>query len=771
MIKFFKLLGVLLICAFDVNAAPVAVQSGEHDGFTRLVLTLPETTTGWELGEKSGAHTVTIDDREAEFSISDVFSRIPRTRLASIHAEPNTGVLELTLGCRCQVNAYRFGAAYLVIDISDTLAGDLDENTQIVSPTLSFGTGYSEKTELKTMLDFGESEVISSVEPEPRENSNSSAARSIEELLPLNDYLAQQRDVRPAQNLLVEQLGRAASLGLLKPTQSLGMNEVATKETAPVSGEEGVLQAAQSMPKVRNINLTAQSSVDRDLSEAVGRLQGERASNECKSLISFTGNIGADEVTEQIGNLRGQLMGEFDEIQQDAVLQLSTIYLGLGFGAEARQILALVELSGHEITVRKAIADIMDYGQVLNFNPFEGKSNCETSVAMWSVLSKKMPDNRYPINSTSVMRTFSALPLHLRVHLGPMLSERLLLAGDKDSAKYILKLIERAIPNPDHHFDMAEARLDQAQGDIASATRELKSIVNSETDLSPHALVDLIDTYHEQGIPISQDTAALVGAFVLEHRNSPIGVKLRRAHALARARAGQFDTAYNALVEIADRDGSQNAVVTRSEVTGVLISEADEYTFIENIVLNVIEPELDIATVYQNSAAERLIGASFPEQALQLIERAAIAPHDRTRKLLRARATLMMQRPRQAEVHLMGLEGHDVDTLRASARFQAEDFETAIDLYEGLSDGESAERSAWLAGNWEKLEASQTDLYKQISTIMRVQSKPTSLADENSTPVIGVLAANRALLQKSVSARATLNGLLNLHSIDASSLE
>ena len=113
--------GILLVLLAQTAAAQtVTVRSGEHDGFTRLVFDLPQ-SRDWTLTDE-GAGTgidLVLDGAALLFDTDRVFDRIATDRVASVEALDARNGVRIGLNCRCDVSAFRFGEAMLVLDIRD----------------------------------------------------------------------------------------------------------------------------------------------------------------------------------------------------------------------------------------------------------------------------------------------------------------------------------------------------------------------------------------------------------------------------------------------------------------------------------------------------------------------------------------------------------------------------------------------------------------------------------------------------------------------------
>lgn len=130
MIRSLHMLAAVLALAGPLSAETISTQSGEHDGFSRLVLRLPD-GTDWSLTQDGRSATLNIDSADAVYDTSGVYQRIPRTRIESLGQNGSGQPLRMALGCDCSVRAYKLASGHLVIDVRDGAADGL---------TASYGT-------------------------------------------------------------------------------------------------------------------------------------------------------------------------------------------------------------------------------------------------------------------------------------------------------------------------------------------------------------------------------------------------------------------------------------------------------------------------------------------------------------------------------------------------------------------------------------------------------------------------------------------------------
>jgi hypothetical protein len=108
---------VLAMLASVAQAEIIPVRSGEHQGFSRIVVPLPG-LGDWVFGRVPGGYELRVERADAQFDVADIFDKIPRTRLVGA-TTPGAGRLYLALGCDCSGDAFELSGGRLVIDIKD----------------------------------------------------------------------------------------------------------------------------------------------------------------------------------------------------------------------------------------------------------------------------------------------------------------------------------------------------------------------------------------------------------------------------------------------------------------------------------------------------------------------------------------------------------------------------------------------------------------------------------------------------------------------------
>src|SRR5690606_1700870 len=131
---------------------------------------------------------------------------------------------------------------------------------------------------------------------------------------------------------------------------------------------------------------------------------------------------------------------------------------------EARQYLGLLgEERNDQAALLDAMARIVDEEAVTD-SPFDGQESCDTAAALWATLARRDQPLPPRTNGPAAARSFSALPPHLRRHLGPALVDIFLAAGDEPTARIVRDAILRLPDEGSPDVALMEARYHLAGG-------------------------------------------------------------------------------------------------------------------------------------------------------------------------------------------------------------------------------------------------------------------------------------------------------------------
>lgn len=755
----------LVSAASSAASQEVQFRSGEHGEFTRLVATLPSTDTKWTITAQDQRYTIKFDGDDISFKTNTIFDKIARNRLDQVIPNAKTGEIELQLACDCRIVSIPYNDRYVIFDIRDGRAPSGPKKPKI---PLSFGVAVKQDTPQRVFRYT----LLEAARPTPAVAAPKPRPNVVKEALSLRANLDRRSRTNLVREQLAAQIGRAATQNLLQ-TLPKQKDRFAESRNHKVSDQNAGTHQRSDAPAhekmdtgSQNLNVSAYNVIDEAGKDIAALLSGRLGSGSClpEASLDIASWGGDGTFDQQLGELRKNLVGEFDRTQPDVLEDMARFYIHYTFGVEARQILDMMPYS-NKVIMLSAMAQLVEDGTVTRGkNPFINQGHCDSQVAFWAALGG---DRLVGENSVkAVVDTLNSYPRHLREQLAPHLSNRLVEMGETEAALLVLNAVERVNPTPGPQFEMAQAALDAEVGNTEKATETLKKVASENTAMTTYAVVELIESHIKQDIPLADDTIALVGALAVEHKSGAMGPDLRRAHALARMQAQDFATAYAIVAEISGRDGASAAKTVRSQVTSALAANADGFDVIDLALRQKLTDPGRLKTQAAMDLATRLFALGFSDETKKILQSIDASQTPVAQRMLRARLALQEQLPKRAEAELLGLTGAEADELRAQARSLSGDHDAAATLLTNLGQADRAEAEAWLGGNWNTLSDSQVDVHRKTSELVNL-SQQAQPAQSNSSSKIsqGILAQNRDLLSGSAETREILSELLNWHNV------
>ncbi|MEB8387672.1 hypothetical protein OO012_10560 [Rhodobacteraceae bacterium KMM 6894] len=734
-------LSVVSICVGSaLTAQEVRVLSGAHDGFSRLVVYMPSRIPWKMTGEKT-EREISFESTALQINTSLVFNRIEGVRLAAVSPLRAAVGLKLSMKCECDVTVFWHGKTMLVIDVADprsdapfdvAMASLVEKPVDLAKPTGS-SLPYS----------FPAPVAPSVATKLATEHFNNEVDRS-------RGVKSMQTDIDHTRRTLAREIARAASLGLIsaqefpvapKPTD---LPRDLTVKMPPLS------EAASAQPE---INLHALTSADHIV---VQQIDGDTQTGgglpciapAAVAIATWGEGVG---FASQVGAARTRLIEELNTVTSSAALDLARLYLYFGFGAEAMQVLKLIDVKTTEVEVANAMAQILERGHATTDTLF-GQLECDSHVALWSALSyEDLPANT-AVDTDAVLRAVSAMPVHLRRILGPQMVRKFTAAGQSTSAERTFRIIDRIPAKPTSDQMLAAAEIEIAMGDPMPSDASLETVVNANTTTSAEALVRRIDSRLKVGGGVPQSMANLAGAYAQEQEGTRNGQELARVFIEATAAAGSFDAAFAEMKRLFSKMPVEKQRHVVNTVLELLVNEADELTFLRYADQFSNLAEVGLPPRLGNKLARRFLNVGFPDLAQPYLRTPASGSDLQNRRLLRAEVDLENGAPHQALVDLLGLDGKDANILRAKAKSQLGEHRAAHQLFLSAGETKSALREALLAEEWKHVEAIADEELVDVVSL--------GLSDKIGEEPIGALARNRVLLDASAFAREEVKKLL-----------
>lgn len=763
---------LLLLPALPAMAQDLPMRSGEHGAFTRLTLPVPPGRP-WRLGRTDDGYGLRLEGPPVVIDDSAVFTRIARNRLAGLR-RVDSGV-DLIIGCACHIRAFTEDGL-LVIDIRDGPAPPGARFEARLGGPIAAGNTASRPA--RSGLDWTR-RMLGDASP-----GVSTDPLSLGATAPIPDPTQ-------ARDLLLHHFARAAAKGLIAGSlgEALRPDRTAPDTAQPASGTPSgdALQPTEAtLPAdpLRNLLIDAETAHDR---ARRGSFRADLTPDGARCLpdqLFALRDWGDDRpIGAQLADGRRALMGEFDRPEPAAVEALARLYLHLGFGAEAAELLRALPVDLADGDILADLAALMDEALPRPQARFAGMAGCDGEVALWAALAAPELPPGMQIDTAAVRRGFSALPVALRRHLGPPLAQRFLQMGDLETAQALRDATRRAPGLGAPGLDLVDAELARARGRPEEASATLAPVAASNTPDAAEALVALVDSRRAAGVPVDMATVENIAALAYQHRGTPKGARLARSEALGLALNRRFDAAFAVRDRLAEADATAAAALT-AELLPILGDTADEVTFLSRLLSEDAWRGGAMPLDTRVQLAERLLAAGFPEVVAEALPAAETARPEERRLL--ARAALALSDPRGALRLVAGeaipdlsreddhADANETTRMRAAALAGLGEHRAAAAAYRAAGMPEDATRSAWLARDWERT-ATVADGVRAALAARRLPAPeipgqgdaalpvPGDMSDAEADPdaeAEGALAAARTLLEEAAETRALLTALL-----------
>ncbi len=661
-----RLLLVAMACAAALPAVAqtVRVKSGEHEDFSRLVFYFPE-RPDYEVVETDGGYELRADGAYS-YDVDGVFRLIPRDRIAGLGMVG--GALRLDLACECSVEVVDYTQQIVVLDVKDAPArpaplqgrpgpwatGRLMQTFDVdADDTASSRTALS--TPAVSLPGLVSPTTAALVPGRLARLAGTEAAPATEIAASLSDESRAFAEAIVGD--LTVQIGRAAAQGLLEPDLEETRKLVDKATPKPAHPEPAKAKKVKPAPPTSGAHVSIQTSMDRDLGDAFGRALRNATGSVCLPDSAF--DVMEWKVTAFDGNdiarYRAKLLTPLDVPDPTAVRDLARHLLALTFGAEAAALLEAFPEGVEQRDLLLSMAAVVDHGQTTEPGPLDNQLNCETAAALWAALARSELPSEAEIATNAVLKSFSALPLHLRRHLGPELAERFLAARMPDVARSIRNAIARA---PGHHgdgFEMLEVQLDLETGAEDEADVRLDAL--AETGRSAEALALALERQSASGAHVDADVLSNAAALAHELKGSDMGARLKRAELGALTTNRDYETALDVLRRAVKssqiRPEAEPALTAR--IYGAAAKEGGDAAFLRlafraDKVLGVDEEARQV----RRDLASRLLKHRLGEQARNLVSHPDLIPTVADRIIL-AEAALYAGNAEVARGYVMGL--------------------------------------------------------------------------------------------------------------------
>lgn len=553
--------GLMLALGAPLNAQTIRVQSGDHPGFTRLVLQIGA-DRDWELQQQPDEQWV-LDLTPAVdgFDTSSAFNLIQRARLSDLVA---TQTLSLDLACACDVTSFRHDSRYLVIDITDPDPNAPRPASDVADPSSDARAEAAEALPDLARLLRSPDEL-----PPVTPSGSSLVAPTTPDDAAPNPRLAE------AAQIMAEQLARAAASGLLDiapneamtiadpvqtPEQRVDVEVLVPSELSDPDAEIEVGDVATGALPIR-----AETAFDTiiPLGLPIGLPRPEASCDNAPFNVADWSDGGG--VNYQLGALRRDLYDEREVLIADGALTLARHYLYYGFGAEAAYWLEQLQNPPAHLL---HVAALVDGARTAPFIAVESGEICSDGELLWRYIAGAVPAPLTADDTAAIQRAFGSLPVALRDHMGPRLARQLAEEGYAGAARNIRDVLDRGGRIDAVELRMLDFDLGISQGESPSQTRqELAEALRDDGGDPVTVLTHALAFDRSVGVLPPPSRLVAADALIREIGQGPETDDLWLETLLAHAALGQID---EAIQRLGDPDRSETA---RAEALTELIAE------------------------------------------------------------------------------------------------------------------------------------------------------------------------------------------------------
>lgn len=725
MIRSLVVVFCFLACA--AQAEIVRVGAGEHGSFTRVILEFGDRPK-WH-GQRTGrGYRLSFDHMTPlTFDLSKVFRLIDRNRVSDIRASGNNR-LDLDLSCDCDLRFDEAGDSALIVDVlsfspeEPEIQSELDA---LPSPTESFLLpNLPGRSTLAANRSSPPNMPVVVGEAAPEAPALSGFAMSFSAL----DFPTSDQSV--ALELMGRALSRAAAQGLISARANIDQrSENAADRRVELPDNQG--------------NVSVTTSFDRAMRPDAAMVAPTQDGAICTptSLIDVAswGDVGD---RDMLGRLRTKAIAENGSVDSEGAGALARYYIHLGFGREAR---AAAEYMTHSMDrqVVEVLAEIMDYGQA-DASFLAGQVACESASALWAALAAPMKIETTPASSDSILATFSALPPHLRNHLGPLLSERLHDAGLPEAARVAMNAATRSGKRTEES-ELASARL-ELEGTHGNVARETLSDLSNGTNLTAAgALLELLQDAERRGMPPNpdwvEDAPSLIGAL----EGTEIAEKLNIATLRGLVALGRFEDVRVAILD--DTPGLTSKVRTELAALGLsaaMDAAADQDFLLTELVLSRLAGPANLEPETRVSLARRLMDIGLADRALVY---ALDMPQTPDEYAVAVRGLIASGQPERAVELASHGSFNGAKHLLATAFAAAGQDGEAIEAFASAGSTENALDAALRAGDWARVSELGPEPIAEASRILTEPSRETSSVESPNGTLVQVTRGRRTQIE------------------------
>jgi hypothetical protein len=805
----------VIALAWLLSALPVAAQqvvpvrSGEHDGFSRLVLQVAPGIP-WQVVESRGLAALRFPDHVLSFDTARVFDRISHARIAEISQARLAGSseLQLKLNCKCKVQNFVFNKNYIVLDVYDgpaLVAENTAANTRIWQPDALPFIQPPQTPQRFTAYVMDQAPAQPKLQPDPPrgesapppamagpsapESAAQVAAGSAadngvvadmeamagEAVSKMNSEVTAEDDpdlqarIKDAQNQLLEQLTRAAEQGLVDfvPAPAPAPAPATTAKIAPVTVtiDPAPPEPSPELMQQLSAHTVYGQGADEKLSEVVNRFAMPQCLDDSAFSMEDWGAAGG--FSAGLADLRSKLFGEFDTPDPEIANKIVRLYLRYGFGAEALMMVREAGIQLENAALYNDLANIIEGRPARVNGPVLDGAGCGGAHEMWYLASGR--GSYQVLEPLAITDVFSSYPIEVRTLIGPLLAQAFIDRGQVEAGHLVLEIVRRAESGVTPAQRMAEAGVLEVQGDMEGAVKIYRDLARAGGEAAPDALIAYARTLISTDRPVPDTLLVDLESAAFLNRNTARADSLKLWEIKVRAQVEGPDAALAQIKQTFAERPQLGEDLTR-EVADIF-EHADSGTIGDYAYAQMVLRYGDMLDQGAAGDAARLkiaremTAIGLPETALDMLAPNLQRPGADTRQIQAAAYVQLFQPARALEI-LKGDDSLAAYKTRLNAYLQLEDYAAVAKLLnQDYAKEISLNDVALRAGDWEKIK--DAGVAGTLASYMRggAQAPDAAPAPAETLPAMAIpeapsLKAARDLLAENQQSVQILNDVL-----------
>ena len=738
---------VCFLFASKVWAQEIAVRSGEHADFSRLVVDFPS-SIGWSIEVEDRNVLITPSKSSVRYGLESVFRYIPRDRIVRLQGSDTTGALRIEMASDVKAEWFALSSGAAVIDFRFIPADAVESAHPTRIPSTVFPSIQTDYFPLFWENALETQETVNAPAPDTLPVGN-----TYEGGFEMPDPRIQQMEAE-----LLAQLSRAAAQGLVEVDASPRQNKISESNTPKQNGSAVPDEGASATDAA--LAVTSQTSIDRATGTRGAQDTAHSVGLRCPPAEAFDVTSWADSAPPAtlIGQARRALMQEFDRLDREQTLTLARIYAALGFGAEARNLLRASDFDDADtwsIMLVSAVTDGFAPDGALSIDFLVG---CDGPVALWAFLAGNV-ERQTPIKWGAIQRAYSALPAHLRGLLGPSLVEKLMQHERFDIAHSIRDSLARIGSGVEASLSLVDAHVGEIRSNDGQIVEGLEAAIAEDGAASIPALLILIEDRLTNGEAVPARLTENAGAISFELGTTTEGLRLLRGHVLGLGSVGSFDQGFEALDRWPHTAEPELRNTTLEHMFEFILRIPYDTLFLQVYFRHRDHLENgDISDETRLALGQRLITQGLSEAARNIINPESYQT-DEARALL-ARSALAEGDASSALSHLRGLEDESSLAMKAEAYQMLGLFGDATDIQLQRNEVSLAGSAAWLNGDWGTVGEVGSDTAKNFVRAFDLIGPDERLQDAEPITAANLIPKSYDLVQQSRAEREALDALL-----------